>query len=861
MRLRLLFLLSLLTTSLLAQTTLPVQVTTSMLPPFSVTLSDYAVLGDDRIAFTMIQTDAQFTGRVEVFYRLHIKSLDGLHLISKDIANAGLSSDQTTLDPNVPLKLTGHDLANFFNLSNLSTVSSKTLNAANELPDGVYTFTLQVLLKNSEITLSNITKDNFPIFLQRNDPPLLMMPFKNDLIDASNPSAAINFSWTPRNISPVSSALKYKFRLFRIEDDDNPASAYVTMDNFANTDVASVVFSLNNETPANTITILPVEHSGMLPGYRYAWMVQADDEGSKGIFNNQGRSEVFWFKYDIPCLNLIAPLLSPNGNGGFALQLPASAHSKLFVQYRKFGSKDPWSGWEETNPNTNVPMTFNSPMLEAGKTFEVQVSGQCGSARADLETYTSVPYVYAGHITIPALNLQCEPPTRFTTNLTATNTNIDFGTLEGVKTYQVYYRTQGATNFEGPIDAIAGHATIPLLPTSVTPIEVRIDVVCLDLSVKQGTPYLITNTSTVAGSCELPQPFALTNVTDQATKKTTITWPSFPEHTSFNFTYKQQGSLSTATTLTPIIPKVEITDLLPTKVYEYTLTPICTGLASKPFNGLFMISEGIPIDSGTGSCFVPATITAEVNADLTATIAWDKIKDAKGYELFYKQDLQTEDEWTALDVSNTNFTLPVLSAKTIYKYKLRVNCGDGGQSQFSDVKSFVTDEIKNPGSCSKVIKVDSISTSKSSMHIYWDSTDTDYTSYTVTFKEESQSISDWYSQQSTKANTILSQLQPGKVYNIRVEAHCGNDDASKSDVVNIKTKADVPLVCGGSPNPFNIGTGSGALLVDAVFDAADFQIKVTSISGSQDNYSGEGTVVMPFMNHAMVLVTFPSWRA
>ncbi|MEY3412681.1 MAG: hypothetical protein RIQ70_1370, partial [Bacteroidota bacterium] len=856
MHLRLLLLLSFFTSALFGQSTMPVQVTTRMLPPYAVSLADYSISGDNRISFTMLQTDAQFTGTVDVMYRLHIKNLDGLHLISHDAANAGLRSDQTVLHPNVPLTLTGHDLAAFFDPTNLSVVSG-SLASANELKDGVYTFTLQVLLKGSEITLSNITKDNFPIFLQRNDPPLLMMPFKNDFIDATNPTASINLTWTPRNISPVSSGLKYLVYLFRIEDDDNPASAYFTMEAFANSKSSDISFAIIDSTVATSYTLTPINYSTMLEGYRYAWMVQAKDPGSHGIFKNNGKSEVFWFKYDVPCPKLIAPVLDPNGNGGFALQLPASPHDRLLVQYRKFGSKDPWSGWEETNPNTNVPMTLNSPMLEAGKTYEVQVAGQCRSKRANLETYTTVPYVYAGHLTIPLENLQCEPPTRFTPKFTATTTSIDFDAEGGVKTYQVYYRTQGAASFQGPVEVSTGHADIPLLPTVGTPIEVRIDVVCLDQSVKLGTPYLITTTSTVGGTCGVPQPFALTTVTDAATKKTTITWPSFPEHTGFNFSYKLQGSKTTAIVVSPLIPQVEITGLVPTKVYEYTLTPICNGLPSLDQKGLFMISEGIPIDSGTGSCFIPATIVSEVNDDLTANIAWDKIEGAKGYELFYKQDLQTDDEWTFVPVSGNTYKIKSLSPKTVYQYKVRVNCSDGGQSKYSDIKSFVTDVILPPGSCAKISKVDTIATSKSSLHIYWDSTASTYTSYTVFYKEETQKVTDWYSQQSTKANAIIDLLQSGKVYNVRIEGHCGVKDASNSDVFDFKTKADVPQVCGnGNTPPFTFDPVNVTLKVDDEFDAADFKILVTEISGGPGNYSGKGKVVMPFMNYAVVFVEF-----
>ena len=260
MHLRLLLLLSFFTSALFGQSTMPVQVTTRMLPPYAVSLADYSISGDNRISFTMLQTDAQFTGTVDVMYRLHIKNLDGLHLISRDIANASLTSDQTVLHPNVPLTLTGNDLAAFFDPTNLSVVSG-SLASANELKDGVYTFTLQVLLKGSEITLSNIVKDNFPIFLQRNDPPLLMMPFKNDFIDATNPTASINLTWTPRNISPVSSGLKYLVYLFRIEDDDNPASAYVTMDNFSNANIGDVSFGLIDSTVATSYPVNPFSTS------------------------------------------------------------------------------------------------------------------------------------------------------------------------------------------------------------------------------------------------------------------------------------------------------------------------------------------------------------------------------------------------------------------------------------------------------------------------------------------------------------------------------------------------------------------------------------------------------------------------
>ncbi|MDG3584206.1 fibronectin type III domain-containing protein [Galbibacter pacificus] len=349
----------------------PVQVHTQLIPPYSLKLSDYVTAQSDKLIANVLMTDVNEYNR-QLRFRLTIKG-NGLNIRSNDFV---IGANPVFADGGVPLRLTNIDLRPYFELQNLQGITPQQYNSP--LPDGNYSFCLEVFDWVSGQRLSNPQLGCANAYLIVNDPPFLNLPRKGDLVEAKNPQNIV-FNWTPRHLNATN--VQYEFELRELWDTQiGPQAAFLASPNLYRT-----------TTRNNTLLYGPGE-TPLLENKTYAWRVRAlvsDGISETSVFRNNGYSEIFYFTYTADCSApgyILAKSLSSDSEE--ITWQPNLDHQAYKVQYKKKGVRGAvWFDVNAINPQARI---YN---LEPGTTYEFRVGGQCMLPVANQEpryTYSAV---------------------------------------------------------------------------------------------------------------------------------------------------------------------------------------------------------------------------------------------------------------------------------------------------------------------------------------------------------------------------------------------------------------------------------------------------------------------------------------
>ncbi len=356
----------LISTVLYAQT-YPVQVTPQLIPPYSLKIADYATTTSEKLYTNILLTDVNEVGR-RIRLKMYIEG-QGLSITTRDVI---IGETPIYVDGGINLRLSNLDLQAYFQLNNLVGITPQQYNAP--LPNGGYDFCFEVYDYFTNRKLS--TKSCTTVYLLQNDPPILNTPFKNDIVNANNPQNLL-FTWTPRhsNVSNV----QYEFTLKELWDAQNPQANFL----------ASVPFYQTN-TYTTTLLVGP-EAPQLLSGKIYGWQVRAfvsDGVSETSVFKNDGKSEIFWFKYLENCRAPSFVISQALTAESVQVNWQSSAHVRYKIQYRKKGFGD--DDWFEVHSYTNEGKIRN---LEPATVYEFRVGGECtqlsGFAYSNIQEFTT----------------------------------------------------------------------------------------------------------------------------------------------------------------------------------------------------------------------------------------------------------------------------------------------------------------------------------------------------------------------------------------------------------------------------------------------------------------------------------------
>lgn len=341
----------------------PVSGNLQVKPPYSVYLSDYTKIEEDKFILNVRLNDPVDPVRT-VKLKIKLESQNVTIETRPDWQPVPL-----TLNSGFTDRFTGADLHEYFMVNNLQFTRGMTkqeFQRRGSIPEGHYKICVEVYdyVSGNKISLPLCSQG----WIMLNDPPRLMLPENFKVVKANDPQNLV-FRWLPMNSGSPNSffTTEYEFSLYEIwPANRNPNDAVNTTPPI----LQEITF-----TPTYFYTIADPY---LMPGRNYAWRVRARDANGLDLFKNQGYSEVFTFTWGVNCpipMNIFSEeIASDRTRANWDEADNATAYT---VRYRLKGSK---GNWYEVNPTAvNALLTGTKPETE----YEYQVRCNCGSISGD----------------------------------------------------------------------------------------------------------------------------------------------------------------------------------------------------------------------------------------------------------------------------------------------------------------------------------------------------------------------------------------------------------------------------------------------------------------------------------------------
>jgi hypothetical protein len=342
----------------------PINVTTQLIPPYSVDLVNYAAPGCEqlRVMVTQLNLTQSYSIRLQMDIQLNGKSIIR--------TSAQYAPPPIMLSPGQTLVISGSDLYPYLDPRNMDFVgySKESYMLTKCLPEGFYTITFTAI--NYDLPYKVLSQGgSMYCYLAKADPPQLNLPFNHASVTALS-SQFVNFQWLPRNIaSPnATQTITYKLELFEIRPEGRTPNDIVQS--------TKPIYTSETTLPSLNYTIAdpPLE-----VGMHYAWRIRATEENGLDRIRNNGYSEVYSFTYGGDATN-------QPGSKVQNLQVEAVAPTRAKLtwdpstdfdgyktRYRKSGGNFIW--YEDETVKNN----FDVFKLTPEETYEFQVQGRKGT--------------------------------------------------------------------------------------------------------------------------------------------------------------------------------------------------------------------------------------------------------------------------------------------------------------------------------------------------------------------------------------------------------------------------------------------------------------------------------------------------
>ncbi len=302
---------------------------------------------------------------------------------SKDFV---IGAQDLFIEGGVPLRLGINELAPYYKFENIQGINVGVY--GKPIPEGSYNFCFEVYDYASGSKLS--TKKCFPVFIFKNEPPILNLPFNGINIPPKD-FENISFQWTPRHINV--SNVEYEFSIVEIWDDAvNPQTAFLSQTPIYETTTRTTTLFYGPDKPL------------LLPNKRYAWRVKAKAlQGVEeiGLFKNQGYSEVFWFSRTSPCK--VPEEISAEAKGISKINVywneDPTTYSDYIIAYREADKPD--AHWFTKKTNSGWATIWN---LKPGTGYEYKVKGKCTYQYSE---YSKVQYITTEIVKNEDADYQC----------------------------------------------------------------------------------------------------------------------------------------------------------------------------------------------------------------------------------------------------------------------------------------------------------------------------------------------------------------------------------------------------------------------------------------------------------------------
>lgn len=338
----------------------PVQISVQLVPPFSGYLPDYAAPGNDNLHIYITFMDfSQPTYDVKLKFAL---TGNNVSIQSKSWYYAG----PFTLEPGVPLMLTGTDLSGMLNSANLdySGITLPQYNQSKVLPEGFYTINITAYDYANPLPIQVSNVGTTQAWMLLCDPPLTNLPACGSEVITSDPQF-VAFSWSPLNMTAPTSALgtEYLFELWEVMPPNNNANNVVLS--------TAPIYTITTNL---TMIAYGIAEPPLQIGWTYVWRVRAYDLDNRALFRNNGYSQICTFTYgdesellgNLAQLTLSATVLTHRQ--ARCNWDSTSVYASYHLEFRKINTAN-W--FPQNTTSASVRLTSLEPVTQ----YEAQVRG------------------------------------------------------------------------------------------------------------------------------------------------------------------------------------------------------------------------------------------------------------------------------------------------------------------------------------------------------------------------------------------------------------------------------------------------------------------------------------------------------
>ncbi|MBO0929423.1 hypothetical protein [Fibrella aquatilis] len=267
-----------------------VQITISVLPPYSAYIQDYAGAGKQVQIFVRNTTTARLNVRLQ-------GSVTGDNGVVIQTVPNYRPPVPLTLEPLQNRLLNYADLSGLFDLNQLDVqgVDRNNLYKGLPLPEGSYQLCIRAFDNATSRPLSpeNPLGCSPPFPIKAVEPPILIAPLCDNEVQPLTPQNLI-FTWTPPiGVSPA--MVDYTLRIVELPQIDVDPNVFIDA-------VVLPKSGLEVKNLRTSTFLYSVVHPPLVVGKRYAWRVQSRDLSGRTNFLNDGKSPVCLFTYgkDLP---------------------------------------------------------------------------------------------------------------------------------------------------------------------------------------------------------------------------------------------------------------------------------------------------------------------------------------------------------------------------------------------------------------------------------------------------------------------------------------------------------------------------------------------------------------------------------
>ena len=358
-------LIQLFVSSLTAQNNYPIYVSPTLMPPYTLKLSDYSAMGSQKLMVPVVVNDLDVAN---LPVKLHLK----METAGVTIENPPtLTTTPIYLDGGSTTLLFGQDLIDNFNINKLlfKGYSKKAYRSSGQLPEGFYRFTVEVLHFYTNKVISN--QGTISAWIAIGEPPLLQSP-RNDGQLGQYIGMPVTFSWLSSKVgSPMAAGnIQYKLEMWEMRTPGvSPYTVAASIPVFHEYSTHSTFYSFD---PASLM---------LEPGMKYAWRVTASDAGGLVSFEQDGQSEIRTFTYKALCDSVTELKAISTGKKGSFSWTPGSNHTSYNVEVR-----NQTSGWFSASESFNNKVDFYD--LTPAQTYQLRVQSVCNSDPSSVSDFT-----------------------------------------------------------------------------------------------------------------------------------------------------------------------------------------------------------------------------------------------------------------------------------------------------------------------------------------------------------------------------------------------------------------------------------------------------------------------------------------